>query len=111
VPDAPPPDGCCCWPLWNYLTAAGERGLAVVVEDHPEGLSFWLQSRGIAYVDEARIGGDSIAQSKLHVNVSMSSRMRYCPSCATSLDAVATRAPEAFARFAEAHRKFAPPPV
>jgi len=32
VPGEPPPDGCCCWLLWDSLTAAGQRGLAVVFE-------------------------------------------------------------------------------
>ena len=83
----------------------------MVVEDHPDGLSFWLQSRGIAYVDEPRVGSDPIGQSKLHLKVSMSSRMRYCPSCGTNLDVMAARSPDVFARFAKAHRKFVPPPV
>jgi hypothetical protein len=83
----------------------------VVVENKPEGLSFWLQSRGIAFEDEASIRGNPTVRSEVHVNVSMSSPIRYCPWCGTSLDTVAASAPEAFAGFAAAHRKLAPPPV
>ena len=93
------------------MTAAGERGLAVVVEDQPDELAFWLQSRGIAFADESVGRADPIVRSDLHVNVSTFSRIRYCPWCGDSLVATAALAPEAFARFAAAHRKLAPPPL
>jgi hypothetical protein len=83
----------------------------VVLEEQPDELVFWLQSRGIAFADEPTVRADPIARSDLNINVSTFIRIRYCPWCGDSLAATAALAPEAFARFAAAHRKFAPPPV
>jgi hypothetical protein len=111
TPESPPPEGCCCWPLWGRLTATGERGLAVVVENDTDGFRFWVQSRGVDFSEERRIQVDPGPPLHFGINVVSSGRIRYCPWCGTRLDELAAEAPEAFAQLAVAHRQFIPLPI
>ena len=108
APGAPPPDGCCCWPLWNGMMAAGQRGLAVVLAEQAEGLCFWLQSRGVDFKHEQSVRANSDAPQDLYINLVTSQVIHFCPWCGRRLEEVAAVAPVPLARFAAAHRAFVP---
>jgi hypothetical protein len=93
----------CCGALESYVSAAGERGIAVLVEQTGTGLMFVLQSRGVAYKDEAKLGPLGV---DLQINIASSTGMSFCPWCGVTLADLATASPEAFAEIARQHLKF-----
>ena len=109
VPGEPPPDGCCCWPLWGSLCSAGQRGLAVVVGRSADGPRFWLQSRGVDFEHEPSLPAHPAPPKDVPINLVASRGIRHCPWCGKRLEEVFAATPAAFKRFAEAHREFAPP--
>ena len=98
----------CCQPLENKIADAGQRGSAVLVERAPEGFAFWLQSRGVAYRDEAAFRDVGPLPPPAALNVSHSQRIAYCPWCGRRLADLAAADPERFARLAAKHAHLVP---
>ena len=88
--------------------AAGQRGLAIVLDEQAEGFWFWLQSRGVDVRHERSIRADPNAPKDLHINLVTSQVIQFCPWCGRRLGEVAAAAPAPFARFAAAHRGLVP---
>jgi hypothetical protein len=98
----------CCYPLQNVLSGAGERGLSAVVVSSPEGLIFMLQSRGIDFGTENKLGLIP-SELELFVNSSASFPIKFCPFCGKRLeDLVSASLPE-FQRLSEKHLPYYPP--
>lgn len=94
----------CCPGFQNNIQAAGERGIAVLVVRTAEGIRFRLQSRGIAFEDESKIG-PMPGSPDIKINVSCSTGLQFCPACGRRLQELVTAAPGFFDDLAEKHKK------
>mgnify|MGYP005858191645 CR=1 FL=1 len=95
----------CCPGFQHRVADAGQRGIAVLVVNTSDGIRFRLQSRGIAFDDEKRIGPMPGAPD-MQINVSCEVGLQYCPFCGCKLLDLAKASPKAFEVLAEKHRQF-----
>lgn len=95
----------CCPGFQHRVADAGQRGVAVLVVNTPEGISFRLQSRGIAFEDEKKIGPMPGAPD-MKINVSCEVGLQYCPFCGRRLQDLVKASPKAFEELADKHRQF-----
>ena len=90
----------CCEGFAHRIAAAGSRGLAVLVHNESEGLSFFLQSRGVAFADQSRLRP---AAGDLTINIAADVGMLYCPWCGRRLEDLIAASPQRFRKLAEQH--------
>jgi hypothetical protein len=95
----------CCPGFQNSVANAGQRGIAALAKRTGEGVVFVLQSRGIAFDDERRIGPMPGAPD-IKLNVSCTTGLRYCPVCGRRLQELIEASPRAFLKLAEQHKEF-----
>ena len=94
----------CCNGFRNFVSCAGERGLAILVtEMHSGHIGFFVQSRGIAVCDEVNIKPIPI---DIKINVSAEIGLRYCPTCGRNLADLVEDFPDHFKELAKEHDKF-----
>jgi hypothetical protein len=93
----------CCAPLQNHVTAAGSRGLAVLVRKTPEGIRFLLQSRGVAFEDVGKLR-PMPGSPDLKINIVCDTGLQFCPWCGQRLQELVKIAPEGYDDLAEAHK-------
>lgn len=98
----------CCPGFENHVLSAGERGIAILVEQTSHGILFEMQSRGVAYEDEVKLRSTPI---DLKINVTCSVGMQYCPWCGRWLQELAKASPEAFIGLAKKHEKLRTPAI
>jgi hypothetical protein len=85
----------CCLGFENLIGKAGQRGAAaIVVWRGVKKLSFLLQSRGVAYEDEALM-----VPMPVPITVTKSSTigLQYCPFCGRRLKELLNAAPAEYA--------------
>lgn len=95
----------CCPGFQNTVANAGRRGIAALAKMTGEGVVFVLQSRGIAFDDEARIG-PMLDAPDIKINVSCTTGLRYCPVCGRRLQELVEASPCAFRELAQKHKLF-----
>lgn len=94
----------CCDGFRNYLSCAGERGLAILACDTlSRHVGFLFQSRGLALGDERKWKPVPI---DVMINVSAETGFRFCPFCGRNLDELVQESPEFFKELAVVHKKF-----
>ena len=102
----------CCNCLQNYITSAGQRGASILVFKVPdkEELRFVLQSRGVAFEDEGKLGPVPVETAPLpySINVSHCGIIKYCPGCGRRLQDLVEASREPFLRLADEHRRYFP---
>jgi hypothetical protein len=102
----------CCQCLENYVANAGQRGAAILVFRMPngDGLRFVLQSRGVAFEDEAKVGpiASELAPVPYRINISCCGVIKHCPGCGRRLEDLVQPAKDDFFRLAQEHRKYLP---
>ena len=91
----------CCQGFEHLVRDAGKRGLAALARNTADGIRFVLQSRGVDFTDEQRIG-----TSAVNLNVAVDVGLRFCPFCGTKLKELVERDPVAFMDLARQHEKF-----
>jgi len=96
----------CCHAFENLVGNAGERGLAILVSEHSDGLKFALQMRAVAFEEEARLSKEPMPTMPTHISLSGSMRIRFCPSCGKRLDELAAANPGKFEVLAAKHKRF-----
>jgi hypothetical protein len=92
----------CCPGFENHVSLAGERGLAILVKQTSNGLSFDFQSRGVAYKDQGKLHPIPI---DLNINIASSVGLLYCPWCGKKTKYMIESAPEFFADLAKKHEE------
>ena len=102
----------CCNGLQNDIANAGERGLSILVFKVPDREELWfvLQSRGVAFEDEAKLGplpADSVP-IPFRVNIATCSVIKYCPTCGQRLENLLSKSKEAFLQLAKDHQRYLP---
>lgn len=95
----------CCPGFQNSVANAGQRGIAALAKRAGERVVFVLQSRGIAFDDEGKLGPMPVGPD-LKINVSCTTGLRYCPVCGRRLQELLEASPQAFLKLAEEHKKF-----
>jgi len=95
----------CCPGFQHRVADAGQRGIAVLVVNTSEGIRFRIQSRGIAFDDERKIGPMPSAPD-MKVNVSCVVGLLYCPFCGRRLQDLVNASPKAFEDLAGKHKPF-----
>lgn len=94
----------CCAGFRNFVSLAGDRGIAIVCCEFSSGrIGFLVQSRGIAYGDERKLKPWPF---DITINISSEMGLRYCPSCGRELDELINSAPDEFCALAQQHKKF-----
>ena len=96
----------CCPAFENLIGNAGERGLAVLVSQHSEGMKFALQMRAVAFTDEATLPKEPLPTMPTNISLSGSMRIRYCPSCGRRLEELAAAESKVFEQLAAQHKPF-----
>ena len=82
----------CCSGFRNLLSCAGERGYAILVcEISPGEVRFVLQSRGLAFGDEAKW---KPVQIEVNINVSAEIGLQFCPFCGRTLKELVNEQPD-----------------
>jgi hypothetical protein len=99
----------CCLGFKELTDRAGQRGPSVIVLQarSQNRLKFRLQSRGIAYKDEADFKKLSIP---IEVNIRMTDAIAYCPYCGSHLQELLEASPAEYAELATKHKPFATMP-
>jgi hypothetical protein len=93
----------CCDGFRNFLSLAGERGLAILAREDSSGhLRFLVQSRGVAYDDEPKLRPFPIDVS---INIASVMGLRFCPFCGRELDDLVEEAPDFFRELAVQHKR------
>lgn len=95
----------CCPGFQHNIEAVGQRGIAIIVKNTTEGITFLLQSRGIAFEDEMKTRPLPGA-SDMKINVSCTTGLLYCPACGRRLQELVDASRGAFEELAEKHRQF-----
>lgn len=95
----------CCPGFQNLVSNAGQRGISALAKKSNEGIVFVLQSRGIAFDDEGKLGPMPGAPD-MKINISCTTGLQYCPICGRWLQELIEASPPAFEKLAQAHRKF-----
>jgi len=95
----------CCSGFQHRVADAGQRGIAVLVTKTPEGIRFYLQSRGIAFDDEKKIVPMPSAPD-VKINVSCEIGLLFCPFCGRKLQDLVKMAQNEFELLAEKHKSF-----
>jgi len=93
----------CCDGLRNDVSSAGERGIAILAYEVPEGVRFLLQSRGVAFEDEGKLRPFPI---DVKINIASAGGVRFCPACGRKLQELVNESPEFFRDLANEHKKF-----
>lgn len=94
----------CCSGFNNFLSLAGQRGSAILAyEKSPGHIGFVLQSRGLAFGDEAKWTPISI---DVMINVSSEMGLRFCPFCGRKLEELVRECPDFFTTLAKDHKRF-----
>jgi hypothetical protein len=96
----------CCNAFKNLIENAGERGLAVLVSEHLEGLKFALQMRAVAFTDEAGFSQGPLPVTPTNISLSGSMRIRFCPSCGKRLEELVSEDIKLFEELAVKHKPF-----
>jgi len=91
----------CCNGLAHRIENAGERGLSILVRNTDEGIRFVLQSRGVSFPDQDKVGVMTV-----DLNVSTDFGLRFCPFCGQKLEELAQTDMAMFDGLAKAHRVF-----
>lgn len=91
----------CCQQLTNAVSSAGERGIAIVLEELPDGIVFNLQARGISHGDLGKVR--PMPGLEISINIAHDVVVRYCPWCGTELQALIKQVPGDFAALARRH--------
>jgi hypothetical protein len=89
----------CCFGLQNVVKEAGNRGFAVLALKMRNGITFLLQSRGIAHADQGRVAPGF----PVTINISSETGLRFCPWCGTRLQDLVEASPACFEQLAEKH--------
>jgi hypothetical protein len=102
----------CCYGLQNDIANAGQRGLSILVFKVPDKDDIWfvLQSRGVAFDDEGKLGPipAELTPIPYRINISTCGVIKYCPTCGRRLQDLAGASRDAFIALAEEHRKYLP---
>ena|SRR5438128_1891844 len=94
----------CCTGLKNLVSSAGDRGLAILArEQSPNRIGFVIQSRGLAFGDEAKWKPVSV---EVIINIDCTMGLLFCPFCGRRLDDLVEESPEFFNDLAAKHKKF-----
>jgi len=96
----------CCNALENLINSAGERGFAILVSAHPDGIKFSLQMRSMAFIDEKAFPSSPLPMLPTNLSLSGSIRIRYCPSCGRRLQELVEKDIKCFSNLAEHHKEF-----
>lgn len=102
----------CCYGLQNHMASAGQRGISILVFKVPDRDDIWfvLQSRGVAFEDEEKLGPipAKLAPIPYSINISTCGVIKFCPNCGRRLQDLVEASREAFLRMAEEHKKYLP---
>jgi hypothetical protein len=100
----------CCHGLQNDVGNAGQRGISILVFKVPDKDELWfvLQSRGVAFEDEGKLGPipAESAAFPYRINISTCGVIKYCPTCGHRLQDLVETSTENFFRMAEEHRRY-----
>lgn len=94
----------CCNALVNLINNAGDRGLAVLVGEDMDGLTFAVQMRAISIADEGNLPKGPWPTTLKNITLSGSIRIRYCPACGKRLADLAVSAPQYFKELVAKHK-------
>ena len=99
----------CCHGLQNDIANAGQRGISILLFriPHTDDLRFVLQSRGVAFDDEPKLGPIPTSLPYL-INISCCGIIKYCPTCGRCLKELVEPSKDEFLRLAEEHKKYLP---
>src|SRR4030095_3124702 len=92
----------CCTGFEHRIRHAGERGLAILVEETSTGFAFEFQSRGVAHEDEAKLHP---IPRELNINIASSVGLQFCPWCGQHVGTMLKAYPALFEELARKHRK------
>jgi len=94
----------CCDGFRNAVSLAGERGLAILACEQSSGnTGFVLQSRGVAFEDEAKLKPAAV---DVQINIDAVTGLRFCPFCGRKLTALVQESPDFFKGLATEHKRF-----
>lgn len=93
----------CCPGFKNLIENAGQTGPAAIVVWRSNQLRFLLQSRGVAYEDEA---GFKTRNVPIRINVSSTVGLQYCLFCGRRLRELLETSPAEYAELATKHKPF-----
>lgn len=96
----------CCQAFENLISNAGESGLAVLVGQKDDKTFFALQMRSVSVSDMPEFVKEISADSSVHIALTQSIRICYCPSCGHLVADLAANNPEKFSQVSLTHEAF-----
>ena len=94
----------CCTGFENLVSCAGDSGNAIVAWlNRKQEPRFFLQSRGIPFGDEKKIG---LVDIDVEINVSAEVGIRHCPFCGILLNNIANENLSFYVELANQHEHY-----